>query len=128
MAPTFWISLHILTQSPQSMHLLLSLTIHKEDVSNSLFSAVLSNLTCLIPKRCANSCSLQCPFFSQVVQSLQWFESNNSNIFFLYFLSLGVLVYISIPAFGGVEHAASIPPHLFSTIHIRQAPYTESSE
>jgi prephenate dehydrogenase len=29
---------------------------------------------------------------------------------------------------GGVEQAASMPPHLFSTMHMRHAPYTDNSE
>ena len=122
MAPTFWISLHILTQSPQRMHLCASLVMQGEDSSSSGLAAVLGKRTPWILKRIARSCSLHFPLLLQVVQSRQWLAKSNSRIFLRYLRSLSVLVLISMPALGIVEQAASNPPHLFSTIHILQAP------
>ena len=121
-APTFCISLHMRTQSPHSMHLCVSLTMHTLEVSSLGSGLRFLKRMLSMPNREASSCSLHLPFFWQVVQSRQWLASSSSSIILRCLCSLSVLVYISMPALGTVEQAASIPPWLFSTMHMRHAP------
>ena len=121
-APTCWVSLHIRTQSPQRMHLPGSRVMQTEELSSTGRCLLLGKRTPSIWKRMARSCSLQLVLLSQVVQSRQWLASRSSRMFLRYRRSRSVLVLIFMPARGGVEQAASSPPHSFSTMHIRQAP------
>ena len=121
-APTRCISLHILTQSPQRMHLFWSRVMQREDSSRRGVSAPFGKRTPSMLKRIASSCSLHLPLLPQVVQSRQWSASSSSRIILRYLRRRSVFVQISMPSLGGVEQAASRPPHLFSTMHMRQAP------
>jgi len=126
MAPTFCVSLHMRTQSPHWMHLLGFLVMDglESSILYSFFQAFsdLSNLIASFPYRPASSCSLQRVFFGQVVHSLQWDARYNLRIVFLYCFSLGVLVRISMPFFGGVEQEVMMFPFWSSTMHILQEP------
>ena len=121
-APTLCISLHILTQSPQRMHLLWSRDMQSDESSRRGSAAPFGKRTPSMLKRIARSWSLHLPLLWQVVQSRQWSASSSSSIILRYLRSRSVFVHISMPSFGGVEQAASRPPHLFSTMHMRHAP------
>ena len=84
---------------------------------------------CRTPKRCASSCKRQLPLLLQVVQEQSWAASSSSRIIRRCFSSLAVLVRISMPSRGSMEQdASSLPVFTSSTMHIRQAPWTDSSE
>ena len=104
-APTFCTSWQVLTQSPQRMHLPESKTIEADELVTLLSSALFGKRTPSMLKRTARSWSLQDLLLAHVVQSRQWLARRSSRMFFLYFLRRAVLVFMLIPALGGVEHA-----------------------
>ena len=97
--------------------------------TSTFFFRALSFSLCRTPKRCASSCRRQLPLLAQVVQLQSWEASISSRIIRRCRSSRAVLVRISSPSRGSMEQEASIlPVFTFSTMHMRQAPWTESSE
>src|SRR5699024_639223 len=61
--PSPWISSHVLTQSPQRMHLLGSRITQSEDVSLGSCFLLFSKRTSVMPSCLESFCNVQTPFF-----------------------------------------------------------------
>src|SRR6056297_1168082 len=115
--------LQVAIHLPQSMHLLVSLTIEGEKLSIVGVLLTPSYETSLIPRSSVNFCSSQDPFLSQTRHSLLWFARISSTTIFLASLTRFVFVFTTIPSETGVVHAVNRALALStSTTQTLQAP------